>query len=288
MANPCENGTYLTYTPASSEDGLTGGNLASQFANYPFYLSLGLTCDQIRPDFDANIPGWTSGFYLKNGNEFAKPTVGNIIFTPQPTIDVPVSGPNLSMPDGFSVAVTELRSDGNIDRGTLDIGYYVTAINCDPVDGLTATFEQVITDNLTGAWPIVIGDGNTTGISIGINNYNGPVSPFIGVQTCNGEDTLFQTSQPGARNWAPGIPTYPVSGYEVVSGIINPDDLFCCVTEGQCCDAPPVGSATGFLIPRPENPAPVEENISTPLLNTALYLSNHTYQFTANYGRVPK
>lgn len=64
-----------------------------------------------------------------------------------------------------------------------------------------------------------------------------------------------------------------------------------------CCAAAPFGCTEGcgasipmggrFLIPPPANPGP-GENVSTPILGTPLYLSNHTFQFTANYGRVPK
>lgn len=54
-----------------------------------------------------------------------------------------------------------------------------------------------------------------------------------------------------------------------------------------CC-TPPIGSGPKFLIPRPLIPQPGEENVSTPVLNKAIYLSNYTFQFVNNFGRVKK
>jgi len=69
--------------------------------------------------------------------------------------------------------------------------------------------------------------------------------------------------------------------------VVDIDAWFCCRT--TCCGGPiPIGGAPGFLIPRPANPTPVEEKVSTPILHNPLYLSNHTYQFQNNFGVIKK
>lgn len=63
---------------------------------------------------------------------------------------------------------------------------------------------------------------------------------------------------------------------------------WCCAAASKgCtdgCGAPAVNYAPRFLIPRPETPAPGEENVSVPPLNSLLLLTNHTFQFPANFG----
>jgi len=67
------------------------------------------------------------------------------------------------------------------------------------------------------------------------------------------------------------------------------DAWWCCATvDFNCCGGPPVGRKSGFLIPRPETPEIGDENISTPVFELPLYLSNYTAQFTNNFGRVKK
>lgn len=51
-----------------------------------------------------------------------------------------------------------------------------------------------------------------------------------------------------------------------------------------CCAAPTFFGGR-FLIPPPASPAPGEENVTTPLLYTPIYLSNHTFQFIRDFGR---
>ncbi|HKY45376.1 MAG TPA: hypothetical protein VJM50_19950, partial [Pyrinomonadaceae bacterium] len=54
------------------------------------------------------------------------------------------------------------------------------------------------------------------------------------------------------------------------------------------CSIVPIGptEAPHFLIPRSDTPDPVEEKASVPMLNALIKLSNHTYQFIRNFGRV--
>lgn len=68
---------------------------------------------------------------------------------------------------------------------------------------------------------------------------------------------------------------------------IDINKWFCNVT--QCCSAGiPANGAASFLIPQLEMPAPVEEKSSVPLIKSAVYLSNHSFQFIRNFGRLPK
>lgn len=63
---------------------------------------------------------------------------------------------------------------------------------------------------------------------------------------------------------------------------------WCCAAASSGCTAgcgaalTPVGS---FLIPTPSNPDPVAAQSTTPILNTPLYLSNHTFALPNNFGR---
>lgn len=68
---------------------------------------------------------------------------------------------------------------------------------------------------------------------------------------------------------------------------IDVEQWFCNVT--SCCGVPSNPStASHFLIPASSTPNPVEEKASVPILRNAVYLSNHTFQFVRNFGRLNK
>lgn len=293
--NPCNLRTSFRNDPKTS-DGVIGQSLDVQLNNYPFYLSLGLTCADIKPDFDANAAGpWIAGTFLSHGESFARPTVGDIVFTFPNIPDFYTTDVSWGSNYGFGVSVTEIvinpdgLSTSQISRGSLDVAYMVTGSACGGGPGdpnPLIHYEQVITDSLTGTFPIVIGAGTTVGVIIGVTGYNGP-PPFTGVQACALTTTTFSDNITGNLVWPNPQPEIPYS-YSSVTGINDPEALWCCVTEGVCCSAPPVGSGGKFLIPPNNPPLPGEENATTPVLNKAIYLSNYTFQFVNNFGRVNK
>lgn len=67
------------------------------------------------------------------------------------------------------------------------------------------------------------------------------------------------------------------------------DAFFCCnsVAVGRnCCGAPPAGRRMGFVIPKPPGEPDVgDEQLSTPVLKSPMYVSNHTFAFTNSFWR---
>lgn len=63
------------------------------------------------------------------------------------------------------------------------------------------------------------------------------------------------------------------------------DKWFC--NSSNCCGGGNTINGGGqFLIPAVNLPEPVAQEATTPILGSALYLANHTFQFVRNFGRV--
>lgn len=63
------------------------------------------------------------------------------------------------------------------------------------------------------------------------------------------------------------------------------DTWWCCASAAYNCCGGGGGSHVGsFLIPPSSNPDPVAAQSTTPILNTPLYLSNHTFALPNNFG----
>jgi len=110
--------------------------------------------------------------------------------------------------------------------------------------------------------------------------------PWPGVAGVN----FFQNLQFQVTDAGGGVNSEMNYTINSLSEPFDEDEWWCCNATG--CVPGGCGAAVffggRFLIPSPGIPAPGEENISTPLLRTPLYLSNHTYQFTKNFGRIKK
>ena len=66
---------------------------------------------------------------------------------------------------------------------------------------------------------------------------------------------------------------------------INVNSWFCQVS--NCCGGGNTINGGGqFLIPAVNMPEPEAQQATTPILGSALYLANHTFQFVRNFGRV--
>jgi len=281
--SPCNTPEFIGTSPTTT-DGIIKSSLDAQLLNYPFFLSLGLTCEDVRPDFDANVAGaWITGNYVASGATFNRPSESDIAGFTWPSIP----GPIIGMADsyGFSINVAVTQGGVTVQRGKYNIGYLLQPPACNGGNP-ESSYSQVITDNLTGTFPIVIGEDDITGVQIFVSDYDG-APPYVGVIDCGTGPTNYFDNITGIIRWPGGTPEIPLT-YDVVDAINDAEGLWCCVTEGYPCCVAPTIAGNSFLIPRPENPEPVEENISTPLLNSVLYLSNHSYQFTANYGRIKK
>lgn len=81
-----------------------------------------------------------------------------------------------------------------------------------------------------------------------------------------------------ATQWVPSI--------EVISAV-DINKWFC--NDTSCCgSALPIGGGSSFLIPGAPMAAPVQEKSTIPLIKTPVYLTNHTWAFRNNFGRLPK
>lgn len=282
--NPCNVAPAFRVDPLP-KPGVFMSTLDAQFDNYPFYLSLGLTCEDIRPDFDFNAANsWIAGTYCVPGETFARPDTSFVAGFTWPSIPGPIIGSASNY--GFSIYVQVTQNGVVTPRGRYNVGYLLDNPACVDDVPTSAGYHQVITDDLTGTFPIVIGEDGITSVVINVSDYQG-VPPFTGTVVCDADTTEYNDDLTGFIRWPGGDPelNYVV---DCITGIVDPEALWCCVTEGQCCVTP---SAAGprFLIPPPEGPRnPVEENSTAPVLNQAIYLSNYTFQFVNNFGRVPR
>lgn len=118
--------------------------------------------------------------------------------------------------------------------------------------------------------------------------YSNDTSPAVNFPLTAGVDFLTISFSSVGGIGCDGVawnPTQSIAYFADQAGI---DAWFCCATSAHnCCGSPPA-AAPKFLIPPSGSPAPGEENATTPVLNKAIYLSNYTFQFVNNFGRVPK
>lgn len=295
MSNsPCNSDQYLLF---ESLEGIGGGqNLDGQLNFYGFFLSLGLTCADIRPDFDANTGpgGWEAGNYLKNGDSVSNPQGGLDITWPPNELTWNLF--EFSANKGFSIEVTEFKYAGAgnaptpVSLGILNVGWILDSVSCSETGFPTLQFKHVM-ENGIGGMPLVIGSGDTVGFSIAFGPYSGP-APFTGTLECGAQTTNFLDNVSGNQTWGPNYDNqYPVlfttpGTFHKFVGVSDLEALWCCVTAGyDCCSGPSSNPyAPHFLIPPPTTPAPGEENVTQPPLKSLLLLSNHTFQFPANYG----
>lgn len=92
----------------------------------------------------------------------------------------------------------------------------------------------------------------------------------------------FESSSADQGN-IPGLPFryYWLPEVEALLQITNIANWFNGVVDNE----PPPSPPSKFLIP-PENLTPVQSNIVTPELSKMIRVSNHTYQFEKNFGRI--
>jgi hypothetical protein len=119
--------------------------------------------------------------------------------------------------------------------------------------------------------------------------YQNQTSPPVNFPLVAGVDFIdtIQFGSVGGDN-SDGVAWNPSQQLGSLSDLVGFDAWFCCASTGfNCCGGPPA-AVPKFLIPPSSTPAPGEENATTPVLNKAIYLSNYTFQFTNNFGRVKK
>lgn len=283
--------------------GLTGWGADNIFTNYTDALTGGATCVNTKITYDNDVgagQAYIGAGYIKPGDSLARPSFGSITVTPPvtPTLD--------NTQYGFSVLVSEFIQNGTqslteVDRGALHICWAIDGpVGCttDPNNPAfnvpQANYVLHIDDNLTGTFPIVIGPSNTLGatgsFSISFHSYIGPHAGFTGSKTCTPSGPASTVSYSGT--------TYvgPVSGASLsvvadsLTGFTDTPDGWCCLSSGfNCCGAglPP---GPHFLIPRPDPGSlmPGQSNSSTPPAQQLMFLSNYTFQFVNNFGRVGK
>lgn len=101
---------------------------------------------------------------------------------------------------------------------------------------------------------------------------------------------FMQTLQFTAENTGGDVNSEMTYAINSLSEPFDEEEWWCCNATG--CVPGGCGATAfyggRFLIPPPATPAPGEENSTTPILFTPLYLANYTYQFIKNYGRVKK
>jgi hypothetical protein len=305
--------TLLTTSPLSVPDGVSGTNLDQAFAVYPAALAGGTSCTDLYNNqfvYDMGPDGnFISAQAMANGQVFNRPTVSDLTFS-WPT---GLTGfETLKTSYGFSVFVSVYTDNGTDypianDWGTLNVGYIITSAMCavDPSDGhskVQAVYTEIVTDLMTGTWPITIGvstyGGQTiVGYSVGPRNgyYFGPrglgtpSSPYPVVCAYDSYNFVGDVASWGSNSqWPSGTPItihMPMT-YDIVTGITDDAALWCCLTAGySCCGGGGGTDRMGFLIPRPATPTPGQESSSVPVLGKLLYFANHTFQFVNNFGR---
>lgn len=116
-------------------------------------------------------------------------------------------------------------------------------------------------------------------VTIGGQNEPGVCTPSISTPVDGTWGLIRYDSFVGSTStWLPDV--FKINTVDV-------NKWFCCRTE--CCGTGiPIGGGSAFLIPGADMPSPVQENSSTPLIKTPVYLSNHTWAFRNNFGRLPK
>lgn len=276
------------------------------------WLSTGGTCEDVRSWYDNYASGPYAYFLAQNeyydilepGCSLAMPTYGDVIGFDYET------GPTFQndAQRGISVQVTVFRFNGTDspdqeDVGSLDIA---AAFDNPPVcvyDSASNTFSPqntlsvTIDNNFTVGFPLVTvanpGMGDIVGFRVTILNYRGT---HVGYTTANPPE-LCAGPPPG------GSPGYVGNSYarpdnprinlnlSMLSGFTDVDAQFCCFAAPYgCCGGPGPGvKPPQFAIPRPEEPVEIGlENVNTPPMKTLIHLSNHTFQFTNNFGVVPK
>jgi len=239
-------------------------------------------CVAVKSEFDDCVGPFEcyTDTYAQSGTSLARPTAGFVNWTN------PGSPTEGNSNYGVTIKVVEFLYPGFIpvNRGKLDLAAVITVLGTCP--GPTASYTYEANDQFTGTWPIVVvgnpQPGDCIGYSIQIAPYEGALVPAEGYVDCGGGDAVLYGSSPA----------YPddigfTLNYNTLSGFTDTEEMWCCVSEGYgCCASPSAFFGGRFLIPPPTNPQPGEEGITTPLLYTPIYLSNHTFQFINNYGRV--
>lgn len=287
--SPCIGPDFLNYTTRTGQPG--SRTLDQFFSPIPGYFDMGYGCALIKEAaFDPTIAALATdtGTYLKPGQAFPRTSLANIIFDwPTPVEDMRWTGPFNPSNFGFAIEVIILRGEVRESRGFFSVGYMQVASPTCPVDDNAPhfTFEQVIHDGLIGYFPIVIGEDGVTGIIFPSAPYAGP-PPFTGTVECLDVTTVCYNDLGDVRWPGSFLNNYT---FDAFSSVRDAEGMWCCLSFGHdCCGPAPTSTPPGFLIPRPVNPQPGEENISTPPFEIPLYLSNYTAQFTNNFGRVKK
>lgn len=285
----CIGTDFLNYAPRTV-DLVATTTLDDLFNQVPQYLGMGYDCALVRQYvFDELITAITvdpsAKSRVKPGQSFARPGAGGggVTITWPPIVDYPVSTETAPRGSGVDIAVTVRKGNVSEDRGSLSIAYaQFDAAEC--VDNLPyAKFSQLITDNLTGSFPVVIGENGVTGINIFVTAYSGP-PPWTGTVGCLDATTIFQDTITAQAS--PSLVTLSIT-YDAFVSTKDVEGMWCCLSAGyDCCGAPPIGNpyAPGFLIPPPPEQSVGEENVSQPPLNSLLFLTNHTFQFPNNFG----
>lgn len=150
----------------------------------------------------------------------------------------------------------DLTQDPNVDGGaTLTVEMFTGTGVLQFVNNGTTHAQTVTASGAPITWPLVIGV-NCINFTFGTtNSHPGDTFPMW--------------------NDAPIVPRLQS---------INFDSWWCCASASfNCCGgaALPVGS---FLLPTSSNPDPVAAQSTSPILNTPLYLSNHTFALPNNFG----
>lgn len=295
---------YGTYSPVvrsltvfQSRGGVVWG-AGESLNRYLDDFTSGDTCAQVRADYDASINDflWPSDTFIQVGSSFSKPTLGDTTWSD------PASPSFDNRNFGFSLLVSVFVDDGagsysSVSRGKLNVSASIdSAPTCVPFgDGFNAPQSNYITtieDDLTGTWPVVIQAagtaGNIVGISFSMHNYEGSHVGYTGTDCC--PPGPHCSGYDGSTYVYPDGMVYSPS-FQMLVGYTDLDAQFCCLASGQGCVE--CGGAVGsvnphFLIPPPADPEPVEEKSTAPTLEQFIKLSNHTFQFTRNFGRVKK
>lgn len=161
----------------------------------------------------------------------------------------------------------------------------LVVINAPPGPSPTYSISMTISVTFVYGGPsstITFGYNVVTGTVTETTTTTGSAIPWP--LTLGGNCENISLSQPTGTN---GVQvSWPGAPLASFLNTINFDKWWCCASAPQGCCTPAGPPPPQFLIPRPASPTPVQQNSSIPPLQQMIFLSNYTFQFVNDFGRV--
>ena len=277
-----------------------------ELAQYATDLGNGETCANTFAQFTNDISGYVLQKLVQPGFSFAKPSLSDFTYQEPVTsgwyATIPGEAPGC-FNQGLKLSVTEYQlGAGNtvvpVDRGSFQFAYLIlsagacmpTSFPCN-VPYVTSSLQTY--DLLTGTWPMVASDSGMVGSTIGwfveIDIFDAVTPPSFSTNCsmltgCGPGPFTYGGNPVQAISQYSGVDCVYTMNYQGLSAFTDTTALWNCVSSGYSCGGAG-GDRQGFLIPSPATPTPGQQSSTSPPNQSTLYFSNHTFQFTNNFGR---